>query len=101
MVRGVLPVVACLFAADSLRAFVAYHGKADVYLSHILGAYPVSSGNADPPPTSSACLFAAGSFTHTFLSANHSKADGKRHTKKTVITEIEWLWLFITSYFIL
>ena len=51
MGRGDLPAVACLFAADSLRAFVAYHGKADVYLSHILGAYPVSSGNADPPPT--------------------------------------------------
>ena len=77
MVRGVLPVVACLFAADSLRAFVAYHGKADVYLSHILGAYPVSSGNADSHPVSLLLVL-----SRTILSANHSKADGKRHTKK-------------------
>ena len=34
----------------------------------------------------------------TILPDCHSKADGKRHTKKTVITEIDWLWLFITSY---
>ena len=81
MGRGVLPVVACLFAADSLRAFVAYHGKADVYLSHILGAYPVSSGNADPPPTSSACLFAAGSFTHNSFSKSQQSRRETTHEK--------------------
>ena len=76
MGRGVLPVVACLFAADSLRAFVVYHGKADVYLSHILGAYPVSSGNADPPPTSSACLFAAGCLFSQFFQIVTAKQTG-------------------------
>ena len=81
MASSVLPVVACLFAADSLRAFVAYHGKADVYLSHILEAYPVSSGNADFPPSSSTCLFAVGSFTHNSFSKSQQSRRETTHEK--------------------